>query len=268
MTGHKIVTKSRKDFYCRSCVPSPKWQRYPITTLHMKKLALTLFSIACCAAFAQAQTVISQWTFETNPPMDVTDSATGPSIAADVGNGTAVGVHADPLSDWTTPQGNGSPNSYSAVRWATGDYWQFSLSTAGFTDIFVTFSATGSATGPRDFSLQYSTTGTGGTFVSAGSYMLASSPGFSGTYQPVHQYSFDLSGITGLDNNADVVFRLVQTSAIAINGGAIGTAGSSRVDDFFVSSGGPIVIPEPATYMLMGIGILVCAQQFRRRKNS
>jgi hypothetical protein len=25
-------------------------------------------------------------------------------------------------------------------------------------------------------------------------------------------------------------------------------------------------IPEPATYMLLGLGILICAQQFRRRK--
>jgi hypothetical protein len=27
-------------------------------------------------------------------------------------------------------------------------------------------------------------------------------------------------------------------------------------------------IPEPATYMLLGLGMLVCAQQFRRKKNS
>lgn len=27
-------------------------------------------------------------------------------------------------------------------------------------------------------------------------------------------------------------------------------------------------VPEPATYMLIGVGVLVCAQQFRRRKNS
>ena len=28
----------------------------------------------------------------------------------------------------------------------------------------------------------------------------------------------------------------------------------------------PTPIPEPATYMLLGFGILVCAQQFRRKK--
>jgi hypothetical protein len=35
-----------------------------------------------------------------------------------------------------------------------------------------------------------------------------------------------------------------------------------------IGTGVPIAvfIPEPATYMLLGFGVLVCAQQFRRKK--
>ena len=234
----------------------------------MKKLAITLWSVAAFAVSSDAQ-VISQWTFETNPPADLTDSATGPSVAADVGNGTATGLHASTATDWTTPAGNGSANALSANNWAVNDYFQFSLSTVSFSNIYVTFSQFGSATGPRDFSLQYSTTGTGGVFSSFQSYTVASTPGFTtGTYQAGHQYSFNLSGISALNNNANVVFRLVDTSAVAINGGTVSTAGTSRVDDFYVSANDPVFVPEPGTYMLLGVGGLLCGQQFLRRKKS
>ncbi len=35
----------------------------------------------------------------------------------------------------------------------------------------------------------------------------------------------------------------------------------------FLGMGTLTLIPEPATYMLLGFGVLVCAQQFRRKKN-
>ena len=72
----------------------------------------------------------------------------------------------------------------------------------------LTFSATGSATGPAEFSLQYSTTGAGGTFITFSPYVIDDTPGFSaGTYQAAHQFSFDLTGVEGTQgNNADVVF--------------------------------------------------------------
>jgi hypothetical protein len=33
-----------------------------------------------------------------------------------------------------------------------------------------------------------------------------------------------------------------------------------------ISGNNLTAIPEPATYMLMGLGVLICAQQFRRKK--
>ncbi len=230
------------------------------------RIAAALLSVILMATAARAQTVISQWTFEVNTPPDLTDSAMGPTVAADTGNGSATGLHASALTDWTTPVGNGSANSFSSNNWAVGDYYQFSLSTVGLSNIWVTFSSISSSTGPRDFSLQYSLTGVGGTFTSFASYVNAAPTWSATTYNPASQQQFDLSLVAGLNNNPDVVFRLVDTSTISVGGGTVGTAGSSRVDDFYVSFGGPIVVPEPATYMLLGFGVLVCAQQFRRKK--
>ena len=225
-----------------------------------KLAAAVAIAITVVTGGAQAQTVISQWTFETNPPPDLSNSMMGPSVTADVGNGTATGFHASALTDWSTPAGNGSANSYSSNTWAPADYYQFSLSTVGFTGIWVTFSQTSSATGPTSFELQYSTNG-GTSFTTFTTYTVGTAGWNTTTYNPASQYVFDLSSITALNENAAIAFRLVNLSSPA-------AGGTSRVDDFYVSQGGPIVIPEPATYLLFGIGLLFCAQRFRSaRKN-
>ena len=220
----------------------------------MKKALLTI-AIVAVATVAQAQ-MISGWTFETSVP-----TTAGPHTAELGANpGSALGSHAGGATVYSNPTGNGSAESFSSNTWATGDYYQFSLSTASFSDIFVTFSSLRSGTGPATFSLQYSSTGAGGTFTEFTPYTILDTPSWSSaTYRPEHQFSFDLSGIAALDNNANVVFRLVDTAATGAG------AGTARVDDFYVSAGAPIVVPEPATWMLMGIGLLVGAQRLRRK---
>lgn len=62
-------------------------------------------------------------------------------------------------------------------------------------------------------------------------------------------------------------------SGLTINGaqqnpGIYGSAasGAPNVRPEFFGTGTLTVIPEPATYMLFGLGLLACAQQFRRKK--
>jgi len=236
------------------------------------KQALALLAVISFAAVTHAAP-ISQWTFET-PPADATDSTTGPLVTADFGNGTATGLHGSFLSDWTTPTGNGSANSYSVNTWGVGDYFQFSLSTVGQSNIFVTFSQASSATGPSNFQLQYSTNG-GTSFTSAGAYTVSANAGNWSTssvnFASGDEFTFNLSGVAALNNNANDVFRLVNTSTTAAGGGIVGGPGTSRVDNFFVSSNAPdyppgfVAVPEPATWMLMGVGLLVAAQRLRRK---
>jgi hypothetical protein len=221
---------------------------------------------AAAAAFAlslpaHAVTIV-QWDFEgsTTPP-DLTDSATSPSATASLGTGTAIGVHASAATDWSTPAGNGSANSFSSNTWAVGDYYQFSFSTSGFTDLLVSVDQIGSSTGPRDFSLSYSTDGV--SFTPFASYSLVATPSWSSaTYQPVHTYSFDLSAVSLLDDQASVVIRLSNISTTSISGGTVAAGGTGRVDNFTVMA---TPVPEPGALALMLAGLGAVGFVARRR---
>ncbi len=224
---------------------------------------MSIVTLFTQAQLASGQTTLAQWTFELNPPADLNNSTTISSILADVGTGTASGLHADSATDWTTPVGNGSANSLNANTWAVGDYFQFSLSTLGHFGIGVTFDQTSSGTGPRDFSLDYSTDGV--AFTSAGNYTVLAngasplSSWSSGTYQSGYTFTFDLSSIAALDNATTVYFRLFNTSTVSANGGTVAAGGTSRVDNFTVS-----VVPEPSAFALIGgFGILALIKRRR-----
>ena len=220
-----------------------------------------------------ASTTISQWTFETNPPADTT-GPTPPPVTADVGSGTATAAHTTGATHWTTPTGNGSANSLSADSWNINDYFSFSLSTVGQTGVFVTFSQTSSSTGPGSFELQYSTNG-GTTFSSGGTYTVSANSAnwstSSASFASSDEFTFNLSSMTALNNNAGVIFHLRDAATTAAGGGTVAAGGTSRVDNFFVSSGGPeyppgfVAVPEPATWMLMGVGLLIGVQRLRRK---
>jgi hypothetical protein len=204
--------------------------------------------------------MLAGWTFETNtPPSPAVSGATGPSITAEVGSGSISGVHADASSQWSTAAGYGSDNSFQATRWGTtedqtGNYWQFSTSSLNYQDIMVSFQAGSSNFGPRDFKLQYSTDGSAFIDVSGGSYAV---PAYGSTWDPgtssAFVFSFDLSAITALNNDASIYFRLVQTSNVSANGSTVTTGGNSRLDNVIISG---TLIPEPATLGLLGAGLL------------
>jgi hypothetical protein len=227
-------------------------------------LAVTAISLLSWSSL-EAQT-LAQWTFETSPPADLANTATISGILADVGTGTASGVHANAATDWSTPVGNGSANSLSANEWAIGDYFQFSLSTLGYQGIVLGWAQTSSATGPGEFKLAYQVDG--GGFTDFLNYTVlpnsATAPGVgswgSVTENLGYNFSVDLSAVTALDNAAAVDFRLIMTTtADAAPPGTVATAGTDRVDNFTVS-----VVPEPASATLLGLG--VAALLIRRRK--
>ena len=226
----------------------------------MKTLVLAQFcAIAVWASSVVGQTLISQFSFELATPPDSSGSSSGP-FSADHGPGSVSGVHAAAGTSFSTPIGNGSANSFSSNSWAIGDYYQFTISTVGFNNLFVTFAMERSATGPATFQLNYSING-GGAFTSVGAPIDVSSAAFSATsYSSSFISTFDLSGIAGLNNNANVVFRLVATVA------GTATVGTARVDDFILSSGGAILVPEPAAWIWLVAGGGVSAGWLARRR--
>jgi hypothetical protein len=221
----------------------------------------SLVGLAVCfslgAMSAQAATV-AQWTFETSLP------ASAGSFAAEVGSGSASGFHAG-ASTYSSPAGNGSAHSFSSTNWAVGDYWQFQVSTAGNSGISLNWDQTSSNTGPRDFQLQYSTDGINFTNYGSIYAVLANAApnawSTTGTPNAASGFSFNLSGITALDNQATEYFRLVDASTISANGATVATAGTSRVDNFTVTA----AVPEPETYAMLLAGLALLGFSARRR---
>ena len=200
---------------------------------------------------------IAGWSFEsltlgsanTNTPPDGWLN----NIAPETGSGTASGFHATTNAAYSTATGNNSSKSISANRWSVGDYYQFAISTIGFKDITLSYDQIGTSTGPVSFRLDYSTNGT--DFATFGSAYTVSSNSWTSV-------ASDLSPFTGLNNQPSVVFRIVDVSAIAINGGSVGWSGADRVDNFIVAA---TLVPEPSIGTLGVVGGLACLIAGRRK---
>lgn len=183
---------------------------------------------------ASARQTLALWTFETSAPV-LNNSATITGILAEDGlqanTATASGSHASADTDYSSPAGNGSAKSFSSNTWASGDYYQFSLSSTGFSDIKITWDQMGSNTGPASFILQYSTDGT--NFTQYGTALPIINDAWSATTpKTTSSYSADLSAITSLNNATTLFFRItVATGSPSINGGVIATGGTGRVDN-------------------------------------
>ncbi|MFY9511548.1 MAG: PEP-CTERM sorting domain-containing protein [Rubrivivax sp.] len=223
----------------------------------LKTLLATVAVVAPLALPAHAVTVV-QWDFE-NAPADLNNATVSPAVAASVGTGTASGVHASSASDWTTPTGNGSANSLSSNTWATGDYYQFAFSTATYGDLVLSFDQTRSSTGPSAFTLAYSVNG-GSSFVDFTTYTVLENvtPSWSASvYSSKYTFSFDLSGVTALDNQASVLVRLVSNVTPS------NASGTNRVDNFSVMLS---PVPEPGTTALLLAGLASLGFVARRRR--
>ncbi len=129
----------------------------------------------------------------------------------------------------------------------------FTVSTVGFTNIIVSFAAQATSTGFNNNQFQYSSDG-GATFTTFGG---AFGPGIS-----FSTLSFDLSGITALNNNPDVVFRIIFD-------GASSSTGNNRLDNIVVEGTASMTpVPEPATIALLGTGLATLAGKLRRRRKA
>jgi hypothetical protein len=212
---------------------------------------------------ATAQTTVADWTFETSAP-----TTAGP-FSPEIGAGSALGFHSG-TSTYSAPAGNGSAHSFSSTNWLTNDYYQFTVSTLGDTGLSMSFDQTSSNTGPGNFALEYSTDGT--HFTTFGSYTVLANAtpntpwSATSTRNSAYTFNFDLSSITGLDNQAKDYFRLVDTTAVSANGGTVGSGGTDRVDNVSIVAATTAAVPEPGTYLLMSLGLGFVALLSRRRR--
>ncbi|MEN9323469.1 MAG: hypothetical protein RL699_1249 [Bacteroidota bacterium] len=181
---------------------------------------------------------IANWTFETNNFAGV--ATTTGSVSPETGSGTFTCVHAT-SSTYTVASGNGSAKSESSNTWAVGDYYQFQVATTGYSSINLAWDQVGSSTGPKNFKVQYSTTGTNGSFSdlpSASYSVLANvSPNnwTSGTNITTTTFSYSLSNITELNDVSAVYLRLTMLDNTSIAGLTVGSGGTNRIDNVIIT---------------------------------
>jgi hypothetical protein len=225
-----------------------------------KIAAIACVALGSAAVSAHADT-ISDWTFESSAP-----ASAGP-FAADVGSGSALGFHAG-ATTYSSPAGNGSSHSFSSTNWLQGDYYQFTVSTAGFSNLSLSWDQTSSNTGPKDFELEYSTNGT--SFTDFASYTVlpngTGNPAWNqNTSSAAYSFAENLSSLSALNNQSSLLFRLVDVGTDAANGGAVASGGTDRVDNFMVTGSAAAPVPLPAAVWLLGGGLLGLGRFVRRR---
>ena len=239
----------------------------------MQKLSALLIcsSIALLTSLDLKADTLAAWTFQTSASTNniigtgKTPASTQTGILADIGSGTASAFHATAGSVWSTPTGNGSSSSWSVNNWSAGDYYQFSLSTIGYTNLTLTYDQVGSSTGPGRFYFAYSLDGSNFTISGATNTVLVS--GFSaGTTNSAATFSYDLSAITSLANQSSVYFRVVDANTTSIGNGTVATAGTDRIDNFIVSGALiPSAVPEPSMLVLATLGGMACLVAVRHK---
>lgn len=195
-------------------------------------------------AYAQTAVTITQWTFESS------------NLTPAVGTGTASYAGGTTLSGFNS----GNPSGTTTVAWNTTTYpvqgtnnktagVQFAVSTVGYEDITVTYAHRHSNTSANTSVVRYSTDG-GATFTDAQTFTFT--PAATGTGDTWYQRAVDLSAITTLDNNANVVIQIVSafdpgtnTQYLASRStSSYGTTSAWRFDDVTIKG---VAIATPPT---------------------
>jgi hypothetical protein len=142
-----------------------------------------------------------------------------------------------------------------------GKFITFAVNTSNYEDLNLSF-ATQRFDGPANEQgfnsndLQYSLDGT--NFTTLSNY----TPSTTANFELV---SFNFSGISGLNNNANAAFRIV------FNGGSTTDLGAANAIDNIVLTGNSIsavATPEPSTYAMMALGLAaLCVLGTKRKKN-
>ena len=216
--------------------------------MKINSLLYCIVAVLVTAVTSSAQTTLAKWTFEsltfTAPsPYTNGNARVCTNILPEIGSGTASGFHSGfgTSAPWGTSAGNGSSKSLTGIGWTNnpGDYYQFAVSTLNYQNIGVSCDQISSGTGPGRFFLAYSTDGI--NFTQFGNiYNVTSAPAWSATTaNTVSTTTFDLSSVTAVTNQPLVYFRIVEANNTSASGATVGTAGTSRIDNFAVTGINP-----------------------------
>lgn len=189
----------------------------------MKKLLFVALLFVASYAIGQSDTLV-KWTFPNNPDDSLADGGlpmNATCIISTQGGTSAI--------NYT----NTGATTYSAraISWNGGTglkYWQVFFATTSYESLKLSSKQRSSDTGPRDFKVQYRL-----------SELDAWTDVPSATVLDSNNWTYGV--LTDIDlpavcNNQDSVYICwVMTSEISANGGVVAGAGSSRIDDIWIT---------------------------------
>lgn len=202
----------------------------------MKKLLLTLLALIPLLSFSQDTLV--KWTFPNNPDDSIADGGTTANLPM------FINTHGGTSAITFTSTG-ATTRSASATKWNTGNltkYWQVKVVTLGYSNIALSSKQYSSGTGPAHFKAQYSTDYSATWNDFAGNVVTVATNFTTGS----------LAGVTlpsDCDNKDTVYIRWIMTSDTAVSGALVGSAGSSRIDNIFISGHVSSLLPAKQLFV-------------------
>ena len=173
---------------------------------------------------APISTDIAYWDFPNNPDDATADGGSAANLSATIT--TEGGVNAP-----TFDVAGATTEAATATGWDGGmgtKYWQVIVNTQNYFDLTVSSKQRSSNTGPRDFKLQYKI-GAGGTWTDvSGATVTVANDFTSGVLSNVALPA-------ECDNQSSVYLRWIMTSNTSVNNSTVTNAGTSRMDDLFVT---------------------------------
>ncbi len=178
--------------------------------------------------------------------------------------------------------GAGTPNGWSTNAPIATQGAEFAASTAGYININVSFDAYITTTGEANMAVEYTTDGTSWNLAtisySGANATIKNNSSDSGLVLGnylnatagnnwFNDISFNLTGISGVNNNPNFAIEIVNAATgadnIAASGAALtATSGNWQLDNVLITG----AVPEPSTYALAAGGLMALAG-FRRWKN-
>lgn len=193
------------------------------------------------------------------------------SYAAESGSATVTLAKSATGGSISAVAGNGSTKSLTGNN-LIGSSYTFKFAADDVNSIALSFDTTGSATGPRDFVVSYSNDGV--NFSSLSTFAIGSTgqSGFStGSSSTDVGHAFVLPTSFG-DLNPGVAgdfgyLQIAVADAVAINGGAVGTGGTNRIDNVIISGSPIAVVPEAGTTSVLTLAASALLAR-RNKKNA
>ena len=166
--------------------------------------------------------VISAWTFPVSGTISYSDTAL--SNSNNIGNNRLTVVPSTTL----TSTGGASTQAQSASSWDGGNkYWQAIVNATGYTNVKVSSAQSSSNTGPTHFRLQYKIRANG-TWTNVSNDTIKVLNNYTSGVQT------NVSLPSACDNIDSLYVRWLNISTVAVTGGTVAAAGTSRIDNIYL----------------------------------